>query len=113
MQTADNNAGLADLRVVGSHAGSAGTCCLPAVAVRQVQRHRVCAGGMTLGVGAGQMSRIDSAHIASISRQRRFDAGAHLWPATPFPLRDGLDVVVDAGATCVIQPGGVCERDDG
>jgi phosphoribosylaminoimidazolecarboxamide formyltransferase / IMP cyclohydrolase len=67
-----------------------------------------CGGGMTLGVGAGQMSRIDSARIAGIKAQ---NAGLTLQGAAVasdafFPFRDGLDVVVDAGATCVIQPGG-------
>jgi phosphoribosylaminoimidazolecarboxamide formyltransferase/IMP cyclohydrolase len=67
-----------------------------------------CAGGMTLGVGAGQMSRIDSARIASI---KAHNAGLVLQGSVVasdafFPFRDGLDVVVDAGAACVIQPGG-------
>ncbi|MDB5931793.1 MAG: phosphoribosylaminoimidazolecarboxamide formyltransferase / cyclohydrolase [Polaromonas sp.] len=66
-----------------------------------------CAGGMTMGVGAGQMSRLDSARIASIKAQH---AGLSLQGTAVasdafFPFRDGLDVVVDAGATCVIQPG--------
>jgi len=64
--------------------------------------------GMTLGVGAGQMSRIDSARIAKIKAQ---EAGLLLTGCAAasdafFPFRDGLDVVVDAGATCVIHPGG-------
>jgi phosphoribosylaminoimidazolecarboxamide formyltransferase/IMP cyclohydrolase len=64
--------------------------------------------GMTLGVGAGQMSRIDSARIASIKAK---EAGLTLSGSAAasdafFPFRDGLDVVVDAGAACVIQPGG-------
>jgi phosphoribosylaminoimidazolecarboxamide formyltransferase/IMP cyclohydrolase len=67
-----------------------------------------CANNMTLGVGAGQMSRIDSARIASIKAQ---NAGLSLTGSVVasdafFPFRDGLDVVVDAGANCVIQPGG-------
>ena len=67
-----------------------------------------CAGGMTLGVGAGQMSRIDSARIAGI---KAHNAGLTLQGSAVasdafFPFRDGLDVVVDAGAACVIQPGG-------
>ncbi|MBC3869993.1 bifunctional phosphoribosylaminoimidazolecarboxamide formyltransferase/IMP cyclohydrolase [Undibacterium oligocarboniphilum] len=67
-----------------------------------------CGNGMTLGVGAGQMSRIDSARIASIKAQ---NAGLTLTGSAVasdafFPFRDGLDVVVDAGATCVIHPGG-------
>ena len=67
-----------------------------------------CGGGMTLGVGAGQMSRVDSARIASIKAE---NAGLSLQGSAVasdayFPFRDGLDVVCDAGATCVIQPGG-------
>ncbi len=67
-----------------------------------------CADGMTLGVGAGQMSRIDSARIASIKAEH---AGLSLQGSVVasdafFPFRDGLDVVADAGAVCVIQPGG-------
>lgn len=67
-----------------------------------------CKDGMTMGVGAGQMSRLDSARIASI----KADAAQLSLQGTVvasdafFPFRDGLDVVVDAGATCVIQPGG-------
>ena len=67
-----------------------------------------CADGRTLGVGAGQMSRIDSARIASIKAEH---AGLSLIGSAVasdafFPFRDGLDVVAEAGATCVIQPGG-------
>jgi len=63
---------------------------------------------MTMGVGAGQMSRVDSARIASIKAE---EAGLSLMDTAVasdafFPFRDGLDVVVDAGASCVIQPGG-------
>jgi len=64
--------------------------------------------GMTLGVGAGQMSRVDSARIASIKAQngQLSLVGSAVASDAFFPFRDGLDVVVDAGATCVIQPGG-------
>ena len=67
-----------------------------------------CAGGMTLGVGAGQMSRVDSARIASIKAQnaKLALAGSVVASDAFFPFRDGLDVVVDAGAVAVIQPGG-------
>ncbi|MEB2401388.1 MAG: bifunctional phosphoribosylaminoimidazolecarboxamide formyltransferase/IMP cyclohydrolase [Alcaligenaceae bacterium] len=70
--------------------------------------------GMTLGVGAGQMSRIDSARIASIKAE---NAGLSLQGSAVasdafFPFRDGLDVVADAGATCVIQPGGSVRDDE-
>ena len=64
--------------------------------------------GMTMGVGAGQMSRVDSARIAAIKAE---EAGLSLKGTAAasdafFPFRDGLDVIVDAGATCIIQPGG-------
>ncbi|WP_193388007.1 bifunctional phosphoribosylaminoimidazolecarboxamide formyltransferase/IMP cyclohydrolase [Caenimonas sp. SL110] len=72
-----------------------------------------CKDGMTMGVGAGQMSRLDSARIADIKAKH---AGLSLVGTVAasdafFPFRDGLDVIVDAGATCVIQPGGSM-RDD-
>lgn len=67
-----------------------------------------CANGQTLGVGAGQMSRVDSARIATIKAQ---NAGLSLDGSVVasdafFPFRDGLDVVVQAGARAIIQPGG-------
>jgi phosphoribosylaminoimidazolecarboxamide formyltransferase/IMP cyclohydrolase len=67
-----------------------------------------CADGMTMGVGAGQMSRIDSARIAGIKAANAglSLAGTAVASDAFFPFRDGLDVVVDAGAACVIQPGG-------
>jgi phosphoribosylaminoimidazolecarboxamide formyltransferase / IMP cyclohydrolase len=67
-----------------------------------------CGNGMTLGVGAGQMSRVDSARIASIKAQNAglSMAGSAVASDAFFPFRDGLDVVVAAGATAVIQPGG-------
>jgi phosphoribosylaminoimidazolecarboxamide formyltransferase/IMP cyclohydrolase len=73
-----------------------------------------CAGGTTLGVGAGQMSRVDSARIASI---KAANAGLSLQGSVVasdafFPFRDGLDVVVDAGAACVVQPGGSVRDDE-
>ncbi len=67
-----------------------------------------CAGGMTLGVGAGQMSRLDSARIAGIKAEA---AGLSLKGSVVasdafFPFRDTLDELVKAGATSVIHPGG-------
>jgi len=67
-----------------------------------------CGGGMTLGVGAGQMSRVDSTKIASIKAQH---AGLSLQGSVVasdafFPFRDGVDVLAEAGAKAVIQPGG-------
>ncbi|WP_295855842.1 bifunctional phosphoribosylaminoimidazolecarboxamide formyltransferase/IMP cyclohydrolase [uncultured Xylophilus sp.] len=67
-----------------------------------------CKDGMTLGVGAGQMSRLDSARIASIKAGH---AGLSLQGTVVasdafFPFRDTLDVLIDEGATCVVHPGG-------
>ena len=67
-----------------------------------------CASGMTLGVGAGQMSRVDSTKIAAIKAQ---NAGLSLQNSVVasdafFPFRDGIDVLAEAGAGCVIHPGG-------
>ncbi len=67
-----------------------------------------CGDGMTLGVGAGQMSRVDSTKIAAIKAQ---NAGLSLQNSVVasdafFPFRDGVDVLAEAGAVCVIQPGG-------
>ncbi len=73
-----------------------------------------CGNGITLGVGAGQMSRIDSARIAAIKAQHAGLAlkGSAVASDAFFPFRDGLDAVADAGATCVIQPGGSVRDDE-
>ena len=71
-------------------------------------------GGATLGVGAGQMSRIDSARIASMkaASAKLSLAGAAVASDAFFPFRDALDAVVDAGASAVIQPGGSVRDDE-
>lgn len=73
-----------------------------------------CADGMTMGVGAGQMSRLDSARIASIKAEANGLTLKDTAVASDafFPFRDGLDVVVKAGANCVIQPGGSIRDDE-
>jgi phosphoribosylaminoimidazolecarboxamide formyltransferase/IMP cyclohydrolase len=73
-----------------------------------------CGDGMTLGVGAGQMSRVDSTKIAAIKAQ---NAGLSLQGSAVasdafFPFRDGVDVLADAGASCVIHPGGSMRDDE-
>ena len=73
-----------------------------------------CGNGMTLGVGAGQMSRVDSTRIAAIKAK---NAGLSLKGSVAasdafFPFRDGLDVVAGAGARAVIQPGGSVRDDE-
>ena len=70
--------------------------------------------GMTVGVGAGQMSRVDSARMAAIKAQNAglTLAGSVVASDAFFPFRDGLDVVVSAGARAVIQPGGSVRDDE-
>ncbi|MBI5576565.1 MAG: bifunctional phosphoribosylaminoimidazolecarboxamide formyltransferase/IMP cyclohydrolase [Deltaproteobacteria bacterium] len=59
----------------------------------------------TVGVGAGQMSRVDSAKIAVMKAQRP-TKGTVVASDAFFPFRDGLDAAAAAGATAAIQPGG-------
>nr|WP_240474021.1 hypothetical protein [Salinivibrio socompensis] len=63
---------------------------------------------MTIGVGAGQMSRVYSAKIAGIKAadENLEVAGSVMASDAFFPFRDGIDAAADAGITCVIQPGG-------
>ena len=62
-------------------------------------------GGATVGVGAGQMSRVDSARIAA-AKAGEAARGSVAASDAFFPFADGLDELVRAGATAVIQPGG-------
>ena len=74
-----------------------------------------CRDCMTLGVGAGQMSRIDSSRLAAMKAQaaKLSLAGSGVASDAFFPFRDGLDVVAEAGAVAVIQPGGSVRDDEG
>jgi phosphoribosylaminoimidazolecarboxamide formyltransferase / IMP cyclohydrolase len=73
-----------------------------------------CGGGRTLGIGAGQISRVDSTRIAAIKAGNAglSLAGSVVASDAFFPFRDGLDVVANAGATAVIQPGGSVKDPD-
>ena len=64
--------------------------------------------GMTIGVGAGQMSRVNSARIASIKAERAGleISGSVMASDAFFPFRDGIDNAAAAGIAAVIQPGG-------
>ncbi|MEM7225336.1 MAG: bifunctional phosphoribosylaminoimidazolecarboxamide formyltransferase/IMP cyclohydrolase [Pseudomonadota bacterium] len=71
--------------------------------------------GLTVGIGAGQMSRVDSARIAALKSREAVEASGGTRPGTDgsvvasdafFPFADGLMAAVEAGATAVIQPGG-------
>jgi len=63
---------------------------------------------MTIGVGAGQMSRVNSARIARIKAEQAglVVAGSVMASDAFFPFRDGIDQAAEAGITAVIQPGG-------
>jgi len=67
-----------------------------------------CGNEMTLGVGAGQMSRIDSTRIAIIKAKNANLSLQNSVVASDafFPFRDGIDALAEAGASCVIHPGG-------
>jgi phosphoribosylaminoimidazolecarboxamide formyltransferase / IMP cyclohydrolase len=77
--------------------------------------------GQTAGIGAGQMSRVDSARIAAIKAREAQEAAGWAEPLTKgsaaasdafFPFADGLLAVAEAGATAVIQPGGSIRDDE-
>ena len=67
-----------------------------------------CRDGATVGVGAGQMSRVDSTRIARIKAEHAglTIAGSVVASDAFFPFRDGVDVLAEAGAKAIIQPGG-------
>jgi phosphoribosylaminoimidazolecarboxamide formyltransferase/IMP cyclohydrolase len=65
----------------------------------------------TVGVGAGQMSRLDSVRIAVMKAQSSLK-GTVLASDAFFPFRDGLDEAAKAGVTAVIQPGGSMKDED-
>ena len=78
-------------------------------------------GGATVGVGAGQMSRLDSANVAADKSKRMADAlgleeaptkGCAVASDAFFPFADGLLEAAAAGGTCVIQPGGSMRDDE-
>jgi phosphoribosylaminoimidazolecarboxamide formyltransferase/IMP cyclohydrolase len=68
----------------------------------------LAAGGATLGIGAGQMSRVDSSRIAvRKAGDANLDlAGSVLASDAFFPFRDGVDAAAEAGVKAIVQPGG-------
>jgi len=77
--------------------------------------------GATVGIGAGQMSRVDAARIASLKSSEAAEAAGEPEPLTVgsvaasdafFPFADGLLTTIEAGATAVIQPGGSVRDDE-
>ena len=67
-----------------------------------------CKNKQTLGIGAGQMSRVDSTKIASLKADNaNIDLSQSVVASDAFfPFRDGIDVIASHGAKCIIQPGG-------
>jgi len=75
---------------------------------RQVKSNAIvlATGGATVGIGAGQMSRVDSVRLAIEKSRRPSLAGAVLASDAFFPFADGPELAIEAGITAVIQPGG-------
>jgi phosphoribosylaminoimidazolecarboxamide formyltransferase/IMP cyclohydrolase len=73
-----------------------------------------CRDGRTLGIGAGQMSRVDAARVAEFKAKEAglSLAGSVVASDAFFPFRDGIEVVARAGAKAVIQPGGSLRDDE-
>jgi phosphoribosylaminoimidazolecarboxamide formyltransferase / IMP cyclohydrolase len=71
----------------------------------------LAAGGATVGVGAGQMSRVDAVDIASRKAGER-SRGSVMASDAFFPFRDGIDLAAQAGVRSVIQPGGSVRDDE-
>ena len=65
----------------------------------------------TVGIGAGQMSRVDSSKIAVMKAQSSLDGTAVSSDAF-FPFADGVEAAAEAGATAIIQPGGSIRDDE-
>jgi phosphoribosylaminoimidazolecarboxamide formyltransferase/IMP cyclohydrolase len=81
-------------------------------AIRSVKSNAIllAAGGATVGVGMGQVNRVDAARLA-VSRAGDRAAGSVAASDAYFPFPDGLQVLIDAGVRAVVQPGGSI-RDD-
>ena len=64
--------------------------------------------GATIGIGAGQMSRVDAAFLAAhkAALSGHVTAGSVLGSDAYFPFRDGVDQAADAGVGAIVQPGG-------
>ncbi len=127
MQTRDNGAiGREDLKVVTKRAPTSqelADCLFAWTVAKHVKSNAIvyAKGGSTAGVGAGQMNRLESAHIAAWKARDAADKAGWAEPRTIgsavasdafFPFADGLLTAVEAGATAVIQPGGSIRDDE-
>jgi phosphoribosylaminoimidazolecarboxamide formyltransferase/IMP cyclohydrolase len=100
----------ADLRVVTERAPTAeelGSLLFAWRVAKHVKSNAIvyARNGQTLGVGAGQMSRVDAARFGAMKAVLPL-AGCVAASDAFFPFPDGLEVVAEAGATAVVQPGG-------
>ncbi len=121
MQTADDEC-LDDAALESRHAPRAdgsrddAICCLRGSVAWFVKSNAIvyAKDGATIGVGAGQMSRVVSARIASMkAADEGLDvAGSVMASDAFFPFRDGIDAAASAGVTAVIQPGGSMRDDE-
>jgi phosphoribosylaminoimidazolecarboxamide formyltransferase/IMP cyclohydrolase len=70
--------------------------------------------GASIGIGAGQMSRVDAAFVAVHKAQQagHDTKGAALGSDAFFPFRDGIDQAASAGVTAIVQPGGSVRDDE-
>jgi phosphoribosylaminoimidazolecarboxamide formyltransferase/IMP cyclohydrolase len=82
-------------------------------ACRSVKSNAIllASGGATVGIGMGQVNRVDSARLA-VSRAGDRAAGSVAASDAFFPFPDGLQVLIDAGVRAVVQPGGSVRDDD-
>ncbi len=75
----------------------------------------IAAAGATIGIGAGQMSRVDAVRIA-VEKAREFQpqllAGSSLASDAFFPFADGPELAAEAGVSAIIQPGGSVRDED-
>lgn len=82
-------------------------CAFAWVVCKHVKSNAIIYGrpGEIVGIGAGQMSRVDSVKLAAMKAQSSVK-GCVMASDAFFPFRDGIDAAAEAGITCVIQPGG-------
>ena len=96
-------------RVAGKHVDDATLADLEFAwkACRSVKSNAIllASGGASVGVGMGQVNRVDSCHLA-VTRAGDRAAGSVAASDAFFPFADGLQVLIDAGVTAVVQPGG-------
>jgi phosphoribosylaminoimidazolecarboxamide formyltransferase/IMP cyclohydrolase len=115
----DRTLKLAELRTVTRSkpaAGQLGDLLFAWCVAKYVKSNAIvfCKDGRTLGIGAGQMSRVDAARVAELKAKEAglSLAGSVVASDAFFPFRDGIEVAARAGAKAVIQPGGSVRDDE-